>query len=520
MSILCYGSVYLNLLKTNYYKRENVLVGNKYAYTRHTISVRATINPFTQKDLFQGHQPFRAGVIGPRPLPQVRPGPTLNAHVGKLVPPGSLAVTEPPFMPGAYLSEVVKHVLMQPGLQLRWAISGYPLVVSPLPGFICDSTGGPKPVSCDVIGIHGGKTVEVDYVIQTDINEYPRFTKPGNPILAHQWSDEHDIGPDFYLLRTIRGRVVFDAALVRTKASPFGPTVNGRSTADAFRRQLMHPVLKNMKRDRIKVKLLEDGVTLDYEITDRETALIIPYSKITRVEGIHAVRSGVPDWNLQFYGISVNMHAVAAISRDKIPIGGPGIAMFMKGGKLGDIYDTALKGLAVSQHFFHVKAYGHRKTRRRDDIEAFLRSLITDRLAPIKAKVKWCLNYEVIHNINGTDVEAKALYIGPPLEGGDDRAIPTTYDKGRLPSFAIENYGPPASTAFTTDTLFDNAKPPEDGGSRGHVLEELVAAALEDSGSTANTVPPPTPHSSIGPPAIAPTAPFWPEKAPWVPPGE
>lgn len=301
MSLLVYNNVRLDLVKLHGWHREAIYNGNQYLYTRNTISVLASLNPALSNYSRGIQEPAATSIV-----PPFATGPALNTQTPAAKPAttpynnqsgnfGTNIVQVPNL--GMVTDESIKHALLQPRQQLIYGLLGYPIVFCPWPGYVTDATGGPLPLKCDVISMQGGKTFIIEYIIQFDINECPRYTDKPGPLQSHTWSMSHSIDPDCFCVRTITGRAVFlrdvveKYALQAAAGAIGGGVVPGAITQfpDQFREALLHPIPTNFKREKVEVSLQPDGVTLDYVIVDRELALNINIPNVTRVEGSHTI---------------------------------------------------------------------------------------------------------------------------------------------------------------------------------------------------------------------------------------
>lgn len=519
MSKIQYGPCVLNVLKTNYYKREAVFNGPDVVGTKHTLSVRAVFNPGSQADTLTGET-----IIGPT-APSVFPavafrGPPVGPHVGVPigVPTGRAAGPS-----GAWTAQVVRHTLMQPRLQLRWVIDSVPILVSPLPGLVVDSYGnGPRPVSCDVVELHGSKTFLVEWVIETTLSDCWRFTQSPFIVLSHTWTSEDDLDPDFYVTRTTRGRVMFDGGLIRTPGAIIPGTIN----PDWYRWQFLHPVPQNMKRMGVKTRVLEDGQTVEYEILDRETALNIVSGSVTRIEGVHKVTNEIID------AIHFGETRTGGWGGD-FKIGSIG-GSWSRTESMSALHYYASRGRrgafdsypAFATHFIGLKVWGTRGSARAD-LESVARDIITKRILPITGLVARAVKSEITHDIVQSAIEALVVYYGGPLT--QPSFLPNARDDGAY-VFGSKTSNDTTANLLAASTTINKA-PNGDSVGRGTFLQAIVQAALQKPCNLAATYPPPPaavapipgPTLSTPPPALpAPAAlpvplpfpPTWPKPAP------
>jgi hypothetical protein len=515
MSVIIYGRpevghcVHLNVTRVHQYRREAVYNGNDYLYTRHTLAVDAVFNPGTQQEAYQGRLSSNV-VDGPQhvapPVPDFRPI-SLGPLISPALPPhaGINGFTIPGNRPASFTAEQVKHYLMQPRLRLLWAWGFQPVLTSPLPGTACDSSNGPRPISCDVVETHSGKTFLVRWVIQTDLNECPNFSYRPNAVLSNSFGQTDDLDEDFYVTRTTEGTAVLDAAVLRT------PSINGVDllTADNLRPNLLLPVPSNMKRQHVRVRLEPDGVTVRYQVVDREKALNWSWPGITRVEASHQIIQEMADTKLSIkpggIGADISLRRAVAQIGSLRPFLDRQFGRWV-GGMVENL--TALGTLlTTSTHVVNVKAWAHRGTKR-NDIEAFIREVITRRIAPLKVGyVPILIRSEVLHDVAGTHAEGTSVYLAGPL-GPDKDPIPTRAAVGAARMFGEDN-----NTGGILISEMDNVtiqRPPDDDKSRGTQLEALIASALSNPCQPNNT-PPDEPETRLRAEQLpSPTHPEWP----------
>jgi hypothetical protein len=508
----------------------------------------------TQQDVLTGEFP----IVPPGPesvaplLGRVAPvGPHVGAQIGPGLVPRRFGGN------AAYTAEAVKQVLLQPRMQLIWSINGLRVLQSPIGGFLCDSSNGPKPVSCDVVEIHSGKTFLVDWTVQTDISPCPLYTSTPDPVLSNQWTQEDTLDEDFLVKRTTRGRTIFDAAIL----AGINPGVI-RDAPDSFRQLIILPITaSNMKRESVRVKVLEDGVTVEWETVDKETFSnfwLFADPNITRVEATHSVKGyyaggattitssgrlgiGAPA------GLPIDAGISTSIGRSLTFSPGEAAAARRSGAyspaTLALIDIVQGNAVVLSQHTIWAKVWGNRQVLR-NNLEAFIRQLIVNRLAPLLPLLGFDIETEIIHNVgmNGNTVEAHAVYVGGPLSGSPGMALPL---RATLPS----RLGPTFTTVFgpTNDSgIFapvggavsgvtqrsgtQLVAPPFDSVSRGTMLIELITAALStpcnrqmnwNRGISVTTpfTPGTLPLASASlSPSVSVSPPSWPKPAPFVPP--
>jgi hypothetical protein len=159
---------------------------------------------------------------------------------------------------------------------------------SPKPGYTCDVTGGPKPISLDIVEVQGeGVTFGVHYQIETTLQPVPDGSD--QVILSHRWIMTHDPDENNYVTRTIQGEIIFDLGLLASL----------KLTADWFRNQFIHPIPLGFKRNGPTVTLSPDGSTIRYEVKDVDTPVIFDAgdSGATNIEIIETMKYSQP-WRI------------------------------------------------------------------------------------------------------------------------------------------------------------------------------------------------------------------------------
>jgi hypothetical protein len=526
MSVIVYGEpglgpggVYLNVMKVNTYKREAVYAGNDYLYTRHTLSVRAIFNPGTQVDFLIG-RPITYLQQPPHVVPALQPRQIVGPLVSSARAPHH--GTGQGDRPAAVTAEAVKHVLMQPRLQLHWSVNHQTVLRSPLAGVVVDSTGGPKPLSCDVAEIQSGKTFLVDWTVQTDINECPDFSSQPNPVLSHQYSQEDTLDQDFLTVRVTKGTVVFDAALVRTPGF-FAGLAGQALDIDSMRASFLLPVPAKMKRMAVKVGLEPDNQTLHYEVVDKELPILFNKVGVTRIEGTHKIANTLPGMSVDvpFLG-KVDVVKSAAMGGTLTGLGEAGlrklglpgwaatglgiIANFATGNFVGGaLQNNWGQILSTSQHIINLKVWGTRSTTR-NTLEDFARDIIVQRIVPLRVSYKPIITHsETVHDVVGNFVDTTVVLVGGPLSPLGV-PCPTQDFIGTRLFGASDDTG---TLLFRTPVITNPQAPPHDDKSRGTFLETLVASALSKPCDPAVT--PTTPRTS---PQTLPTnfsRPAWPK---------
>lgn len=232
MSDLSYNGVTLELVRLNSCTIEPALTEDKtdYLFSRCVLDVTAVLNPAAT-----------AYVTGPIASPGTLPPATLVA---------------------------IRHALEQPRSQLLWTSANpanpdfpYIMLQSPAPGFTTDLNNGPKPLHVSMTNLTGSRTAMIRFVVETSIRECP-YGEPANAVLAHRFSQDHDVNDQHLTTITTQGTAYFRTDLLQ---------LLGQSP-DKFRAALfgLIPVPAGFFRERIHVQVASAQNALRYTIADRE----------------------------------------------------------------------------------------------------------------------------------------------------------------------------------------------------------------------------------------------------------
>lgn len=165
----------------------------------------------------------------------------------------------------------------QTGQPIRW-------LESPRPGMKTDLGNGPKVLACDVVSTSGEpNSVVVHLQIQTEMSPCP--TGSDRLVLSHRWEMTHSHDEDFYLTRTIDGRIRFNGAVIRQQGI----------RPDFVRAQFVHPVPLGYRRSVPKFTQSSDGLTIRYVVTDTNPTITFDpgNSGATRITIAERIRQSV-----------------------------------------------------------------------------------------------------------------------------------------------------------------------------------------------------------------------------------
>lgn len=130
---------------------------------------------------------------------------------------------------------------------------------SPRPGQTVDATVGPTPLACDIVSVAGEpNSTAMHFQIQTDIT--PCQTGTDRFVLAHRWTMTHSYDADYYLTRTTRGEITFNAGVRDLIAT----------NPDSIRNQFILPIPIGFRRFVREITQSPDGCVINYVVDDTD----------------------------------------------------------------------------------------------------------------------------------------------------------------------------------------------------------------------------------------------------------
>ncbi len=510
MSILRYGPITLNFVTMRRFERQAVFNGPNYLYTEYALEVEAEFNPAVQNDVIMG---AGAPVIGGNPaalgVPLVPAYPAgANPITGQPAPPtfvkpppiGPFVPTPPvgpkpaiplaPQFAGASTAAAIQNQLLRERQQLQYSVGGVPVVTSPLPGYPVDSYNGPFPLYAHVTEMAGAKTFRVLFGLKTAVNEQSLYRSQPPLILSHVFKVEHRLGSQWFADIVTTGRVVFDGAVVaRAQAA------NPSQVPDDLRKFFL-PLLKpGTKRESIQVRALEDGVTIEYEVVDRELPIKWTTPGITHVEGVHAVeitkanseqmivKTGLAGLSNLLGSFSIDPTSSGSDPTkvrnifDRLRVSFPNLINTSIQNAITNVsgmYDT----LPINVHKVSVNVEGDMGSNR-DALVAFAFDIIGARLAALATvtRVFAGVNQKVEHRLDDKKVFCELSFQTGPIF--------TILNGNRFVGVTLNLNPIPGNDSTGTSLIDDPANvtnipgPGGDGSGRGFFLEDAVAAALE-----------------------------------------
>lgn len=161
--------------------------------------------------------------------------------------------------------EVIRQKLLEQRKVLIITDSQNPantILRSPKNGETLDATGGPTPLSCDILSIEGDKSFRARWKIVTELSEQDKWCVNGEPILlSFTWRSTAGINERLQDAFIFEGRAIFNESYLQSQSL----------SADDFRRWLIPKPVNGMRRSDLSVTLEEDGRTVVIRFTDIDT---------------------------------------------------------------------------------------------------------------------------------------------------------------------------------------------------------------------------------------------------------
>lgn len=256
----------------------------------------------------------------------------------------------------------IKHLLETPRRQLYFYVGTDLLFQSPgpqpqpgsvdgngnpLPPVIADAKWGPFPRGCTITRIGGTQSFNIDYAIETFVQECPGQS-PENPppeYLSHRWQESISIDERAYSRRTRTGKIV-------TRSDFY-------TNPDSLRGIVTPRLLPGFRRITSEYVLQSDGLAMQYTFVDQEV-FIEPPAPAFKAEGeyIESVQEGairhaecrvrLEGSKTDFLGGKARLLQMALlIVRNKLELAGvikTGQYLFLKDGAIReDLYDNVIE---------------------------------------------------------------------------------------------------------------------------------------------------------------------------------
>ena len=188
---------------------------------------------------------------------------------------------------------LIRHKLMEPRGDFRFTVGGLDLLIDDSPS---DRNNGPKPLRCDITHLAGSGVFRVEFEIEICKLECA-YDQNSAGVLSNRWSVDDEINADWYIRRTVRGRL----RLARADLNP-----------QAFRGWVVPPLLNGFRRESMTFTSTPDGLNLDYIIADQQIHASSP-SPATTWEATHTESTG--DGVTCFGEINVTLHGPAGADK-------------------------------------------------------------------------------------------------------------------------------------------------------------------------------------------------------------
>ena len=508
------GGVLLTRLEMISYERTPMYNGPDYLCTVHRLKVRGIYNPEVNAyDFPNGDIPgaaLPAAALRPTSVIATGLGNTRDSPLAGILalkgnPAGATSAVPPAQSRGSMApttDRAIRHFMMQPRRRLIYAVGPSPLLVSP--GINADGTAsdrdtynGPMPLACDVVCISGTKSFQVDYAIETYVNEALFYRNPNSVILSHRWKRHESIDQDMYSTIVTEGAAVF-----RTDRLAFLGRV-----ADDFRSALFHPVNPGFVRRGWDIEVSEDNSQLRYILVDKHTHLRVVAPGVTRIEAFATAEVQGDNPMAAMAGLFGGMGKLGAISAKKNAKGSDWILSGIP--LVGDLIGNLIPLLTI--HFV-VRVWGNDRSTRKSlektayNIMGFRMKYAHDQLGAKETNLAGS-TMSVTHDLNGSFVElvSSTATVAPPLAmtlgkqfgfakdlhwpnpmiffPDDDPANPRIVNGRIIPSDATEGYleYDVQQQNDLYQASFLTGKDPVSGnrtGTRGGLVRSLAAAAL------------------------------------------
>jgi hypothetical protein len=449
-------------------------------------------------------------------------------------------------MAGAVSAQAVENVLMLPRYALQFSEGGVIVLNSPLPGYPVDSSNGPRPLYAHVTEISGAKTFRVLFGVQTDLNLQSQFTCCDPLVLSHTFSKQHVLDQQWYAKVVTKGRVVFNGPVVAR-----GQVGGNPQEPDDLRSLFIPLTSPGCIRESVDVYAAEDGLTINYVVVDRQLPISWSQSGVVRVEASHTyntTRANRERLNQEVLFRQNRRHLdmlgrtgadVAKLAGSATELGGTTIAAVIPGsgvsvgdltkkgiGFAGSTAQAALQlgiefgqlrraaeldkqevdyfGSPVMNHNITIELWGD-STSTRNSLTTFGQRIINSRLGILRTIVGGGLGgYDrtVTHFLADKHIQMSQSVSCGPIAGRDLAARGFLIDGTLIPPFFPNPpLTAPGSADDTGTMLIDDrsttipkrivmpAPSGDSQGSRGSLLVDAIASALEDQGDPNIPVP-------------------------------
>lgn len=412
-------------------------------------------------------------------------------------------------MSPAETTEEIHWHLTQPQKNLAYQIGGTFLLNTPgvqnaggLGQKYIDCNNGPKPIHCHVTKTHGFRTFQVDFQIETFINQ--SFLYRANDdhvaptILSNRWTmSEHlDVNDHYRCIRTTHGRLICRSDnLWESNRVP-----------DDFRAVMLIPVSRSFRRDSIHITASEDGNALDWTVVDSERALSVKAAGVTDIKGGHSVVAKLMSLETFAGGVVRNVGQVVNAVRggstggNGQPDFNPGVIAFRTARNMvGPAVQFATLNFPGVAHDVNVQVWGNTDTSKRA-LSSVAHRVLGQQLGFL-GRALYSFETREYRSLDQPYVEVSAVAIGGVIQGTRYAAanvqgviVPNTSTE-----FPVGDVIRDASGDILVPEAFDSNSPgqgpPNHRRTRGNFTAAIAAQVLQDA--TEFQPQPPIPRNAI-----------------------
>ncbi len=172
----------------------------------------------------------------------------------------------------------IRQRMLTPRGLLIYTVDGVELIRSPnlARNQLRDENNGPKPIRFDIVKLDGGKTIFVEFEIETCINEcsedyYNCSTtaarQGSQKLISNRWSCSSNLDNNYLQTRTTQGTLVLSGA----------NNVVNEGLPELIQSQVvLLPIPAGWKRESISITQEADTLTYKWQIVDKELQIAMP----------------------------------------------------------------------------------------------------------------------------------------------------------------------------------------------------------------------------------------------------
>jgi hypothetical protein len=141
-----------------------------------------------------------------------------------------------------------------------------------------DTDNGPKPQSLSLEHISGGNLFRVRWSVDATVTQCSRQNAEILPsiVLNHRWSVDETMDANFFITRTIAGKVRFSKSEINHQA---------------YKEIIIYPLEQGFRRQSVQYQVDPSGLEATYTVVDRQVHTSAPWPA-TRISGTHAETTG------------------------------------------------------------------------------------------------------------------------------------------------------------------------------------------------------------------------------------